>query len=236
MAAAIKSSLPEAGGFLQQFLQVYEIEPNTPRDVDATMDGPIYMRLMCTAPCNMLQKARAYMMAGDLAGSGFVEATKTTEYPNGLSAQQEDGAPGHGYNNKRANPVDGRPGAPTASHEQYVLAAIRNCFAVYKQSAKTPELNMLDLGVWYHLHHRVLARYKEFLEYRKRKELLDHLWAVIEEEFYLIDPEVLYVIAEHKLDIAKQIKACGGARLLKEVHGGARKRTKDDIAAAKAVA
>ena len=82
----------------------------------------------------------------------------------------------------------------------------------------------------------MLARYKEFLEHRKRKELLDHLWAVIEEEFYLIDPEVLYVIAEHKLDIAKQIKACGGARLLKEVHGGARKRTKDDIAAAKAVA
>ena len=68
-----------------------------------------------------------------------------------------------------------------------------------------------------------------------RKELLDHLWAVIEEEFYLIDPEVLYVIAEHKLDIAKQIKACGGAWPMKEVHGGARKRTKDDIAAAKAV-
>jgi hypothetical protein len=126
--------------------------------------------------------------------------------------------------------------APTTSHEQYVLAAISNCFAVYKQSAKTPELNMLDLGVWYRLHHRVLARYEEFLEHRKRKELLDHLWAVIEEEFYLIDPEVLYVIAEHKLDIAKQIKACGGARLLKEVHGGACKRTKDDIAAAKAVA
>ena len=76
----------------------------------------------------------------------------------------------------------------------------------------------------------------EFLEYRKRKELLDHLWAVIEEVFYLIGPEVLYVIAEHKLDIAKQIKACGGAWLLKEVHGGARKRTKDNIAAAKAVA
>jgi hypothetical protein len=25
------------------------------------------------------------------------------------------------------------------------------------------------------------------LEYRKRKELLDHLWAVIEEEFWRID-------------------------------------------------
>ena len=34
--------------------------------------------------------------------------------------------------------------------------------------------------------------------------------------------------------LAKQIKAIGGAKLKKEAHGGARKRTKDDIAAAKA--
>jgi hypothetical protein len=26
--------------------------------------------------------------------------------------------------------------------------------AIYKQAAKSPELNMLDLGVWYHLHDR----------------------------------------------------------------------------------
>jgi hypothetical protein len=50
---------------------------------------------------------------------------------------------------------------------------------------------MLDLGVWYHLHHRVLATYKEFLEHRKRKELLDHLFVVIEEECWRTDPEVL---------------------------------------------
>jgi hypothetical protein len=93
---------------------------------------------------------------------------------------------------------------------------------------------MLELGVWYHLHHRVRATYKEFLEYRKRKKLLHHLWAVFEEGFWRIDPEVLYVIAEHKLDIAKQTKAIGGAKLKKEAHGGAHKRTKDDIAAAKA--
>ena len=42
------------------------------------------------------------------------------------------------------------------------------------------------------------------------------------------------MIVEHKLDIAKQINGIDGAKLKKEVHGGARKRTKDDIAAAKA--
>ena len=57
---------------------------------------------------------------------------------------------------------------------------------VYNQVAKTPELKMLDLGVWYNLHHRVLAMYREFSEYRNRKELLDHLLAVIEEEFWRI--------------------------------------------------
>jgi hypothetical protein len=71
----------------------------------------------------------------------------------------------------------------------------------------------------------VLARYKEFLEYHNRKEVLDHLWAVIEEEFGRVDPKVLYVIAEHKLDIAEQIQAIGGAKLKEEAHGGARNRT-----------
>ena len=80
---------------------------------------------------------------------------------------------------------------------------------------------------------RACVRARARLEYRKRKELLDHLWAVIEECFWRIDPDVLYVIAEHKFDIAKQIKAIGGAKLKKEAHGGARKRTKDNIAAAK---
>ena len=44
---------------------------------------------------------------------------------------------------------------------------------------------------------------------------------------------MLYVIAEHKLDIAKQIKAIGGAKLKKEAHRGVRKWTKDDIVATK---
>ena len=103
-----------------------------------------------------------------------MEATKTAKHPNGLSEQQEDGDLGHGYTNKRDNPADGRPWAPAASHDQYILATIEHHFAVYKQAAKTPEPNMLDIGVWYHLHHRVLAKCKEFLEYRKRKELLEN--------------------------------------------------------------
>ena len=51
---------------------------------------------------------------------------------------------------------------------------------------------------------------------------------VIEEHFRLIDLKVLYVIAEHKFDIAKQIKAIGVAKLKKEAHGGARRRAQTD--------
>ena len=45
---------------------------------------------------------------------------------------------------------------------------------------------------------------------------------------------MLYVTTEHELDIAKQIEAIGSAKLKKEAHGDARKRTKDDTAATKA--
>ena len=105
---------------------------------------------------------------------------------------------------------------------------------MHKQSAKTPEGNMLDLGVWFHLWHRVIHRYKEFIpRFRTKKELMDKLWAVIEAEFWAMDPRTLYVIAEHKIDICKQIIDVGGDKLKKERHGGARKRSAEAFAAAK---
>ena len=48
-----------------------------------------------------------------------------------------------------------------------------------------------------------------------------------------MDPEQLYQIAEHQIDMAKKIRDTGGRPVLKEPHGGARKRTRDDIKNAK---
>ena len=58
--------------------------------------------------------------------------------------------------------------------------------------------------------------------------------AVVEEEFWRMDPAKLYAVFEHKLDIAQQVIDVQGAQLRKERHGGARKRTWAAIFAASA--
>ena len=128
--------------------------------------------------------------------------------------------------------------------------------AVYKHVAKTPELNtglnMLDLGMLVVPPPSPCARQAQRvprvpqncsrwssssllqLWYCREIVVLKELWVVIEEKFWCIDSEVLNVIAKHKLDIVTHIKAICRAKIKKEAHGNARKRTKDDIAAAKA--
>eukprot|EP01050_Picozoa_sp_SAG11_P000448 SAG11_NODE_13_length_26388_cov_67.360341_20_plen_326_part_00 len=203
---------------------VYEVPPNTPREDDSTMDGAMYSRLMRE---KALPDVVAYMSAGDAAGSGYAAA-------GGRTIGQEDGAPGHGFANKAKNEVDGRPGRATGDHKEMEEVARALEIEMEKQSAKTPEGNLLDLGVWYHLWSRVMRRYKEFIpRFRTKKELLDKLWAVVEAEFWAMDPHTLYVIAEHKIDICKHIVEAGGDQLKKERHGGARKRAAADIKAAK---
>ena len=107
---------------------------------------------------------------------------------------------------------------------------------MYKQAAKSPELNGLDLGFWRMLHFKVLRHYKEFLVYTDQKTMLDRLWKIIEGEFWKIPPSKIYCIFEHKVDIAKQVIREGGRKLKCESHGGARKRTELAIAAAAAAA
>ena len=48
-----------------------------------------------------------------------------------------------------------------------------------------------------------------------------------------MDPAKLFSISEHKYDIAKQVIRNRGQGIMKECHGGARKRTKMKIQRAK---
>jgi len=52
---------------------------------------------------------------------------------------------------------------------------------------------------------------------------------VIEEEFWALDPALIYSIFEHKVDMAKEIIKKKGDKVTKEPHAGARKRTKLDV-------
>ena len=142
---------------------------------------------------------------------------------------ENDGAPGHAYNNK-ATGVNGMPGAPTTWHQQLQQEAARLKITIYKQSAHSPELNRLDLGVWSCLNSAVRRRWKEFMDYQTKdsegsgmEKILDKLWAVILDEWNKMDPAKLWVISEHKINIANQVIKEGGGKLKKECHGGARK-------------
>ena len=129
------------------------------------------------------------------------------------------------------NKKKGKP--PTAEHNRFTEAAEEMDIEVERQSSNSPELNKCDLGMWWCLNAAVQKRYKEFVPRMKKKELLDKLWEVIVEEWDKMEPEGLFSIAGHKLDVAKAIVQIDGRKLKKEPHAHARQRTKDAIAAAR---
>ena len=64
-----------------------------------------------------------------------------------------------------------------------------------------------------------------------REERLDKLWECVKGAWKELDPESLFSIAEHKVDVARAVVANDGKKLKKEPHAGARQRTKLAIAA-----
>jgi hypothetical protein len=197
--------------------EVYEVEAGDWEEQDTSMNGAMY--------------ADVHVYRG-----GF-EATReynTKAGNRGWIEEQEDGAPGHGFNNKAAG-VNGMPGKATLTHEEMEkVGRDKYKIRMYKQSAHSPELNRLDLGVWSCLAAAVRRRYREFIDdFESLAACQDALWEVIQDEWRKMDPAKLYSISEHKYDIAKQVIRAGGKPILKECHAGARKRTNDAIKAAR---
>ena len=146
---------------------------------------------------------------------------------------KEDGAPGHGFNN-RAVAENGTHGTPNDTHDKIAAEAAKKLIDLWKQPSRSPELNKLDLGVWYHLWTKVLSHFAEFLDaMQPEKAQLNRLWEIIEDEFWKIDPAMLLSISEHELDVARKVIEREGRHLLKEPHAEARKRAEKRIAAAK---
>ena len=197
---------------------VYEKKAGDWEEADSSMDGKMYYDIHINRGC--LKAIRDYSTAAGNRGPVIV---------------QNDGAPGHAYNNK-ATGENGMPGAKTSWRDELEEKAAAAIFKIEfkKQSAHSPELNMLDLGVWSMLNSAVRKRWQEFMEYTTQEVILNKLWEVIQDEWKKIDPAKLYCIAEHKVDIAEQVKKAGGKKLKKEAHGGARRRTEAAIKAAAA--
>ena len=47
--------------------------------------------------------------------------------------------------------------------------------------------------------------WRDFLEYDKQSRIFDKVWDVVHKEFWAMDPEQLYQIVEHQIDMAKKI-------------------------------
>jgi hypothetical protein len=196
----------------EKWYEVYDEEAGSWKEVDVPMDGEMYYDIHVNR--GALQAIRDYQTAaGNRRGT----------------VEQNDGAPGHAYNN-RATGANGMPGAPTTWHEHLQKEAGKLGITIYKQSAHSPELNRLDLGVWSCLNAGVRRRWKDFMDYATTdssstgmEKILDRLWAVVQDEWKKMDPAKLWVISEHKINIARQVVAAEGKKLRKEAHSGARK-------------
>jgi hypothetical protein len=195
--------------------ELYEYKVGDVRPVDVLsqdtggLDGNLYADL--------------WTGTGQATGTGLLELAESY---GDLEIIQEDGAPGHGYNNKR----EGRP--PTAEHDRFSAAAQAKGLEVERQSPNSPELNDLDLGIWWALDAAKEKCYKDFLPRMRKDELLDKLWQCIVDAWEALPPESLFSIAEHKVDVATCVIENNGAKMRKEPHASARKRTKLAIEAA----
>ena len=140
---------------------------------------------------------------------------------------QEDGAPGHGYNNRHG-------GKETEIHEALVHNASLRGIRMLKQSRHSPEFNFMDLGVWYCLKKAVERRSDEIPDYTGKNagEIEAEIWKVIKEEWNELDPVKLYNIAEQRRVLLQLCIQLEGKSIKKEPHTGIRKRQRVEVAVA----
>jgi transposase len=137
-----------------------------------------------------------------------------------ICTSQEDGAPGHGYNNRAG-------GKETQIHETLVYNASTLGIRMVKQSRHSPEFNYLDLGVWYSLKKAVERRSTEIPDYNGKNEQIIEasIWKVVKEEWDALDCTKLFNIAEQRRVLLKKCIEIGGKSIEKEPHTGIRKTT-----------
>jgi len=129
---------------------------------------------------------------------------------------QEDGAPGHGYNNK-----GGR--IPTKTHDEMTAVAEAKRIKVFKQPHNSPELNPLDLGIWFSLQAKV--RYVEIPEIDHNSGFVESkIWEAVKIAWDELESRTIWNCWMVKDEILKEIKTSKGEPIVKEPHSGVRTR------------
>ncbi len=134
---------------------------------------------------------------------------------------QEDGAPGHGYDNIHDK--------ETVIHEDLKYNASTCGFNLVKQSRHSPEINALDLGVWCVLKSAVENRADEIpiFDGTNANEVESRAWQVMKQEWESMNPLKLFLIFEQRRVLLDEIINNQGQAVNIEPHTGLRKKWKD---------
>lgn len=131
---------------------------------------------------------------------------------------QEDGAPGHGYNNRNKR-------QPTKVHDELVAIAEEKGILVTKQPHNSPETNPLDLGIWNAIQSNV--RRIAMVEDPDRKDdgyLESLLWKATKQAWDELEPRTIWNCWMVKDEILKTIRQTRGEAIVSEPHAKIRKR------------
>jgi hypothetical protein len=136
-----------------------------------------------------------------------------------IQVLQEDGAGGHGFDNRHG-------GKPTKEHELLKAYLKRQGIRLEKQPPHSPELNMLDLGFWHMLKSAVGDRVGELPQNTgSNKDAIEAaIWAQIKEVApRAITADKMFAIAAQRVAHLDAIVAAEGRPIPQEVHTGIRK-------------
>jgi len=132
---------------------------------------------------------------------------------------QEDGAPGHGFNNRQR-------GKETAIHDALKHNLGVQGIRLVKQSRHSPEFNYMDLGIWYSLKCAVENRAAELPEYDHRNENLIEakIWQIVQEEWERLEPRKVFNISKQRRVLLQCCEELEGESITKEAHTGIRQQ------------
>lgn len=135
---------------------------------------------------------------------------------------QEDGAPGHGFNNLQG-------GKTNIFHDLLSLQLAKQGFQLVKQSRHSPEFNALDLGVWSIIKAEVEARWEEIPQHTGQgsnvNEVESAIWNIVKNAWEnKVTPRHLFNIFKQREEMLKECIRLEGKSIVKEPHTGIRKK------------
>ncbi len=130
---------------------------------------------------------------------------------------QEDGAPGHGYNNKANR-------APNATHDKLAEVAKSAGITIFKQPHNSPELNPLDLGIWHSLQSKVKRMDLPASKGYDDTYIESCMWEAVKKAWAELEPRTIWNCWMEKDEILKMLEANKGDSISKEPHTGIRTR------------